>query len=98
VLLKNSGAPKNYSLGRNRSVSVKKQDTNLHVTIAEEGSDVKTGTFSSQRWARFMEVDEAINQLTAKQYVQQLNLHLGGKDNLSVTTIESLGFFISNSI
>ena len=62
---------KNYSIGRNRSVSVKKQDGDLHVTIAEEGSDVKIVTFPSQRWGQFMEVlsqvDEAINQLLAKQ-------------------------------
>ena len=80
---------KNYSIGRNRSVSVKKQDGDLHVTIAEEGSDVKIVTFPSQRWGQFMEVlsqvDEAINQLLAKQYVQ-LNLHLGGKYYVSVTT------------
>jgi len=81
--------PKNYSLGRNRSVSVKKQDADLHVIITEEGSDVKTVTLPSQRWGRLMEVlsqvDEAVNQLEAKQYVQ-LNLHLGGKYYLSVTT------------
>ena len=81
--------PKNYSIGRNRYVSVKKQGADLHVTIAEEGSDVKTVTFPSQRWARFMavigQVDEAVHQLVAKQYVQ-LNLHLGGKYYLSVTT------------
>ena len=81
--------PKNYSLGRNRSVSVKKQDADLHVIITEEGSDVKTVTLPSQRWGRLMEVtsqvDEAVNQLEAKQYVQ-LSLHLGGKFYLSVTT------------
>ena len=81
--------PKNYSLGRNRSVSVKKQGVELHVTIAEEGSEVKTVTFTSQRWERFVEVlaqvDEDVNQLVAKQKVQ-LNLHLGGNYYLSVTT------------
>jgi hypothetical protein len=81
--------PKNYSLGRGRYVSVKKQDGDLHVTIAEEGSDVKIATFHSQRWAQFVaimnQVDEALNQLIAKQYVQ-LNIHLGGKWYLSVTT------------
>ena len=60
-----------YSLGRNRYVSAKKQDGDLHVTIAEEGFDVKTVTFPSIRWARFVEVlgqlDETVNQLTAKQ-------------------------------
>ena len=81
--------PKNYSLGRNRSVSVKKQGADLHVTIGEEGSDVKTVTFPSQRWARFVgvlgQVDDAVNQLETKQYVQ-LNLHIGDKYYLSVTT------------
>jgi Transcriptional Coactivator p15 (PC4) len=80
---------KNYSIGQNRSVSVKKIGGDLHVTIAEEGSDVKTVTFPSQRWGQFMEVlsqvDEAVNQLITKQYVQ-LNLHLGGKCYISVTT------------
>ena len=80
---------KNYSLGRNRSVSVKKQDGDLLVTITEKGSDVKTVTFPSQRWGRFMDVlsqvDVAVNQLTAKQYVQ-LNLHLRGKYYLLATT------------
>ena len=70
---------KNYSLGRNRSVSVKKLGGDLHVPIAEVGSDVKTVTFPSQRWGQFMEalsqVDEAVNQLMTKQYVQH-NLHL----------------------
>ena len=57
-----------YSLGRNRYVSAKKQDGDLHVSIAEEGSDVKTVTFPSIRWARFVavlgQVDEAVNQVT----------------------------------
>jgi len=61
--------PKNNSLGRNRSVSVKKQGGDLHITIAEEGSDVKTVTLPSRRWAQFMEargqVDEAVNNLIA---------------------------------
>jgi hypothetical protein len=82
---------KNYSIGRNRSVSVEKLGGDLHVTTAEERSDVKTVTFPSQRWGQFMEVlsqsfyHEAVNQLMVKQYVQ-LNLHLGGKCYLSVTT------------
>ena len=64
---------KNYSIGRNRSVSVKKLGGDLHVTITEVGSDVKTVTFPSQRWGQFMEVlsqvDEAVDQLITKQYV-----------------------------
>jgi len=81
--------PKNYSLGCDRFVSVKKQDGDVHVTIAEEGSDVKTVTFPSRRWAQFMEymniVDENVNKLLVKQHVQ-LNLPIGGKWYVSVTT------------
>jgi len=47
--------PKNYSLGRNRSVSAKKQGGDLLTNIAEEGLDVKTVTFPSRRWVQFME-------------------------------------------
>ena len=81
--------PKNYSLGRNRYLSVKKLDGDVHVTICEEGSDVKTITFPSRRWAQFVEVmsqvDEAVNKLIAKQNVQR-SLHVGGKCYVSVTT------------
>ena len=45
--------------------------------------------YTSQRWGQFIEVlsqvDEAVNQLLVKQYVQ-LNLHLGVKCYISVTT------------
>ena len=78
-----------YCRVRNTHVSAKKQDGSLHITIAEEGSDVKTVTLPSIRWARFVavlgQVDKAVNQLAAKQYIQ-LSLHLGGKYYLSVTT------------
>jgi hypothetical protein len=81
--------PKNYTVGVNRKLSVKKQDGDLHVTIGEEGSDVKTVTFSSQRWAQFVEImeqiDEAVNTMMAKQYVQYVQ-HIGGKWYVSVTT------------
>ena len=63
--------PKNYSLGRNRYLAVKKLNGDLLVTIAAEGSDVKTVTFPSRRWAQFVmaigQVDEAVNNLLAKQ-------------------------------
>ena len=81
--------PKNYSLGRNRSVSVKKQSGDLFVTIAEDGSDTKTVSFPSRRWAQFMEsmavIDEAVNNMIAKQEIQ-FKLHIGGKWHISVTT------------
>jgi flagellar biosynthesis regulator FlaF len=74
--------PKNYSLGRNRYLAVKKLNRDILVTIAEEGSDVKTVTFHSRRWAQFVktigQVDKAVNNLLTKQYVQ-LSLHIGGK-------------------
>ena len=81
--------PVNYSLGQNRYLSVKKLDGDLHVTIGEKDTDSKTITFPSRRWAQFVatigQVDEAVNNLLAKQYVQ-LNQHIGGKCYLSVTT------------
>jgi hypothetical protein len=81
--------PKTYSIGVNRYVVVKKQDNDLNVTIAESGSDVKTVIFPSQRWVQFVglmdQVDEAVSKLIAKQDVQ-LNLHIGGKWYISVTT------------
>ena len=81
--------PKNWSIGANRHVSVKKHGGDLHVTIAEEGSDVKSVTFPSRRWAQFVrcigEIDDNVNGLIAKQYVQ-LNLPIGGKWFVSVTT------------
>jgi hypothetical protein len=80
----------NYNLGRNRSVFVKKHGDDLLVTIAEKGSDVKTVTFPSRRWAQFMKykdlVDEAVNNLIAKQDEVQFKVHIGGKWHISVTT------------
>ena len=81
--------PKNWSIGGNRYVSVKKQGGDLHVTIAEEGSDTKSATFPSRRWAEFVrcidEITENVNGLIAKQYVQLIR-PIGGKWYVSVTT------------
>jgi len=61
---------------------VKKHDGDTNIIIEEEGSNLKTVTLPSRRWAQFVEVmgkvDEAINSLVAKQYVH-LNIHIGGK-------------------
>ena len=63
--------PKNWSIGVNRYVSVKKHGGDLHVTIAEEGSDTKSITFPSRRWAEFVrcidEITKNVNGLIAKQ-------------------------------
>ena len=63
--------PKNWSIGGNRYVSVKKQGGDLHVSIAEEGSDTKSATFPSRRWAEFVqcidEITENVDGLIAKQ-------------------------------
>ena len=70
-------------------MSVKKQGGDLHVTIAEEGSDTKSVTFPSRRWANFVqcinEIAENVNGLIAKQYVK-LNRAIGGKWYVSVAT------------
>ena len=72
IIVQFSRMPKNYSLGRNRYLAVKKMNGDLLVTIAEEGSDVKTVTFPSRRCVQFVKtigkVDEAVINLLAKQY------------------------------
>jgi len=79
----------NYSIGQNRTVSVSESEFDTCLTISEAGQELKSITLSSRRWAQFMEVmsqvDEAVHSLLAKQYVQ-LNIHIGGKCYLSVTT------------
>ena len=81
--------PKNWSIGGNRYVSAKKQGGDLHVKIAEQGADMKTATFVSHRWAKFVrcidEMTENVNGLIAMQYVQ-FNRPIGGKWYVSVTT------------
>ena len=61
--------PKNWSISGNRYVSVKKQGGDLHVSIAEEGSEAKSATFPSHRWAEFVqcidEITENVNGLIA---------------------------------
>jgi len=79
----------NYSIGQNRTVSVTESEFDTCLTISEAGQEIKSVTLSSRRWAQFVEVmsqvDEAVNSHLAKQYVQ-LNIHVGGKCYLSVTT------------
>jgi Transcriptional Coactivator p15 (PC4) len=81
--------PKTYRIGQNRIVSVTELEYDTCLTILESGSELKSATFSSSRWAQFTEVvnqvDEAVNSLISKQAVH-LNLHIGGKWHISVTT------------
>ena len=78
-----------FSIGFNRSVSVKKQDGVLNVTISELGSEVKSLTFPARRWVQLTnlveQIDEAVNRLLVKQNVD-LKLQIGGKLYVSVTT------------
>ena len=80
---------KQYSIGANRHVTVKKQDGDLKITIAESGSDVKIATFQSQRWVMLStligQLDEGVNQLMTKQNVD-LKLQIGGKWYASIST------------
>jgi hypothetical protein len=80
---------KRYSLSANRYVVVNKRDGDTCVTIAEEGTDYKSVTFPSKRWAQLVlllnQIEESIHQLMARQYVG-LNKHIGGGCYVSVTT------------
>jgi len=65
-----------------------RMSTNYSINNFRSGTGAKSVTLSSRRWAQFVEVmsqvDEAVNSLLAKQYVQ-FNIHIGGKCYLSVT-------------
>ena len=79
---------KKFTVGVNRSVAVKKQGSDLCITIAEEGTD-KSAEFTSKRWIQFVQifeqVDESLRQIAANQYVKYCT-HIGGKWYVSVTT------------
>jgi hypothetical protein len=79
---------KRYALGVKRYMSVRKQDGELTVTIAEDGSE-KSAILPARRWVRFVaamnDVEESLKQMLAKQYVK-FNQHVGGGWYLSVTT------------
>ena len=79
---------KKYTIGANRSVSVRKQDGDFVITIAEDSTN-KSATFTAKRWNQFVkvidQVDESLKETLKNQYVK-LNLHVGGKWNVSVTT------------
>ena len=75
--------PKNYSLGRNRHLAVEKLDGDLLVTIAEEGSDVKTITFPSRRCVQFV---KTIGQRAAQRMcVRTFNRKMTGENSPKVT-------------
>jgi hypothetical protein len=79
---------KKFVIGLNRSVSVKKQNGDLYITISEHGTP-KTAEFTSKRWVEFVrlfeQIDESLQQIAAKQYVKYCT-HIGGKWHVSVTT------------
>jgi len=83
---------KQFSIGVNRYVSVKKQEGELNITVAETNSEFKTVTFPAKRWINLTifieEIDESVNKLMMKQNVD-MKLAIGGKFYVSVTT----GFF-----
>jgi hypothetical protein len=80
---------KRYNLSVNRHLVVNKRDGDLFITIAEEGADNKTVTFPSKRWAQlvilFNQIEEALHQLIARQYVL-FKQHIGGGCYVSITT------------
>lgn len=78
---------KKFTIGVNRSVTVKKQAGDLCITISEEGTD-KLAEFTSKRWVQFVrvfdQIDESLIQMRANQPVQYCT-HIGGKWYVSVT-------------
>jgi hypothetical protein len=80
---------KRYAIGKKRFVLVKKEAGELTVTIGEDGFDLKSISFTPQRWARFIEImgliDETVNSLLAKQNVG-FCAHIGGGWFVSLTT------------
>jgi hypothetical protein len=79
---------KKFTIGVNRAVGVKKQGSDLCITIAEQGTD-KSAEFNTKRWVQFVrifnQIDESLQQIAAKQYVKYCT-HIGGKWFVSVTT------------
>jgi hypothetical protein len=77
-----------FNIGVNRNVIVEKQDGDLVVLIEETGTDKKI-VFTGKRWAQFLllieDVDNAVDQLNARQYVSY-QTHIGGKWYVSITT------------
>jgi len=64
---------KQFSIGVNRYVSVKKQEGELSITVGETNSEFKTVTFPAKRWINLTsfieEIDESVNKLIMKQNV-----------------------------
>jgi hypothetical protein len=81
--------PRKYNIGDKRDVIVKKVDGHLVITIEEEGADKKIATFTSQRWAQFLQlvdhIDMQIALMQANQYVC-FKSHIGGKLYVSITS------------
>ena len=80
---------KEYSVSPNRRVYVNKQDGELFVTIDEPGSELKSVTLPTKRWAAFIatepQIEQSLTAIQAQQYVK-LNTHTGGGFYVSVTT------------
>jgi hypothetical protein len=70
---------KKFTIGVNRAVGVKKQGSDLCITIAEQGTD-KSAEFNTKRWVQFVrifnQIDESLQQIAAKQYVKYCT-HIG---------------------
>jgi Transcriptional Coactivator p15 (PC4) len=77
-----------FNIGVNRNVIVKTQDGELVVIIEETGTD-KRIVFTDKRWVQFLlmteDIDNAVDQLNARQYVSY-QIHIGGKWYVSITT------------
>jgi hypothetical protein len=80
---------KEFSIGENRRVVVKKLNGEFAVIIEEKGSDLKCITLTAKRWATLLllesQIDQNVSNLIAKQNVQ-FKTHIGGGFYISITT------------
>lgn len=81
---------KEFNIGNNRRVVVKKCDEDFVIIIEEVGSDLKSLKFSIKRWAQLTAleyfIDQQVNQLLGRSDKVAFQVHLGGGFYVSVTS------------
>jgi hypothetical protein len=80
---------KEFNIGENRRVIVKKVNGEFVVIIEEQGSEMKRVTLPPKRWAAFLlyesQIDQNLSCLAAKQNVRFFT-HIGGAYYISITS------------
>jgi hypothetical protein len=77
-----------FNIGVNRNVIIENKDGEVVIIIEETGTD-KSSVFTAKRWAHFLllieDIDNAVDQLNARQYVSY-QTHIGGTWYVSIST------------